>query len=86
MSEETSQVINSIDEFNEWIQSLNGRGWLYRGLANETWPVCSAASNRIKEEKEEDVFPQIHTKYIEELIDRAHRKDMESKTVRNYLI
>ena len=73
MPKEEIPVISSIAEFYKWILDLEGGRWIYRGLANKAWPVCSSASRRIKE-GEEDIPPSIHTEYIEERIDHARQE------------
>ena len=51
-----SDHIETIAEFTEWVGDLSGRSILYRGLADNDWPVEASASRRIGKYSDSGIF------------------------------
>ena len=50
------ETIKTIAEFTEWVSGLSGRSMLYRGLADNDWPVEASASRRIEKYSDSGIF------------------------------
>ncbi len=71
---EVPQVIDSVEGYHRWVQRLEGRSLLYRGLADSTWEVEASAVRRLKQYSKQpsaDVPQKAFHDYIRDLLQRA---------------
>lgn len=77
--------VSSFEDFIRWISDLDLSSYIFRGQANHTWPLRSAAARRICGEKSED---EIKTDeilfYILDLISRVIKKEYHLKVNTDY--
>ena len=53
------ETIKTIEEFMAWVKELSGHSMLYRGLADNDWPVEASASRRIKSHSNKNPAPML---------------------------
>ena len=66
----TVKTIRTVKGFIDWLDEVQGRLVLYRGLADADWEVESSAYRRIKRSQGE-APPRVFQNYIEQLLNRA---------------
>ena len=66
------KIIKTIAEFTEWVDGLSGRFILYRGLADNDWPVEASASRRIEKYSDSGIFKN----YVLNLLKTAQRNGL----------
>ena len=66
----TVKTIRTVKGFIDWLDEVQGRLVLYRGLADADWEVESSAYRRIKHSQGE-APPRVFQNYIEQLLNRA---------------
>ena len=66
--------VETVEEFSRWVEKLEGRSLLYRGLADAEWQVKSAAHRRLKELEGIPDNHEAFGNYISQLLDTAHMR------------
>ena len=64
------ETIKTIEEFMAWVKELSGGSILYRGLADNDWPVEASGYRRIKNQ-EGDSPSSVFRNSIDRLLDNA---------------
>ena len=66
-----NKSVKNIDEFIAWTKQLEGRLFVYRGLANISWEVSSSAFRRIEKSSEAIPPPSVFQNYNLKLLENA---------------
>ena len=73
-----NEPIKTVKEFMDWLDEVQGRSVLYRGLADAAWEVESSAYRRIKR-SEGEAPPRVFQNYIERLLEQAGRQGFKRR-------
>ena len=60
-----------------WVKELSGHSILYRGLADNDWPVEASASRRIKTHSNKNPAPMlVFQNYISRILEEARQRGL----------
>ena len=75
------ETIKTIEEFIAWVKELSGGSILYRGLADNDWPVEASASRRIKGHSNKNPAPMlVFQNYISRILEEARQRGLAHRT------
>ena len=70
--------IKTVEAFLAWANQVKGGAFVYRGMANASWKVESAAYRRIGQ-SHENPPPSVLQNYIKQLLESAHRRGFQER-------
>ena len=70
--------IKTVEAFLVWANQVKGGAFVYRGMANASWKVESAAYRRIGQ-SHENPPPSVLQNYIKQLLESAHRRGFQER-------
>jgi len=78
------EPIKTVEEFIAWIKQVQGRLFVYRGLAGAAWEVESSAYRRIRQSHETPPPPSVLHNYLKQLLESARLRGFQERQGKSY--
>ena len=79
-----SGPIKTMEEFIAWTERVEGRLFVYRGLADAAWEVEASGYRRIRESYQTPPPPPVFQNYIKQLLESAQLRRFQERQGKSY--